>query len=268
MSIKTLSIIGGGNLGRSIAEGIVEKSLFKPNEILITRRNKEKLADLSSRGYNVSESNAEACTFSDIVMLCVQPKQLPTVIEEIKDSLTSDHVLISVLAGTLMEEIRTLLDKSCHIVRAMPNTAISIGESITCICADESTPREVIASVESVFGALGQTLVIEEKLMKAATVLGASGIAFCMKYIRASMQGGVQMGFEAEEALEIVLQTIKGASQMVMTNHSHPETEIDKVSTPQGCTITGLNEMEHRGFSSALVKGLLASYDKLVNIKK
>ena len=103
--------------------------------------------------------------------------------------------------------------------------------------------------------------------MQAATVLGASGIAFFMRYLRAATQGGIQMGFHPEEAQLIAVQTANGAAGLILQNGQHPEVEIDKVTTPQGCTIEGLNEMEHQGFSSSLIKGLMTSFQKINNIK-
>ena len=104
--------------------------------------------------------------------------------------------------------------------------------------------------------------------MQAATVLGASGIAFLMRYLRAATQAGVQMGFDSEDAQKIAVQTAKGASLLIQGMDSHPEIEIDKVTTPKGCTIAGLNEMEHQGFSSALIKGVMTSYEKITQIKE
>ena len=136
---------------------------------------------------------------------------------------------------------------------------------MTCIACNDS--KELALTVQKVFNSLGQTLVIDEKLMQAATVLGASGIAFFMRFLRAATQGGVQMGFHSEEAQLIAVQTAKGAASLILETGNHPEVEIDRVTTPQGCTIAGLNEMEHQGLSSALIKGLMVSYDKIKNIK-
>jgi len=99
--------------------------------------------------------------------------------------------------------------------------------------------------------------------MEAATILGACGIAYAMRFIRAMVQGGIQIGFSAEIASAIVNQTVKGASELLIQRNEHPEFEIDKVTTPKGCTIVGLNEMEHNGFSSALIKGLVTSFQKI-----
>jgi len=144
----------------------------------------------------------------------------------------------------------------------MPNTAIAIRKSVTCI-SHEETDEKSIELIKKVFDQLGASIIIEEKLMNAATVIGACGIAFAMRFIRASIQGGIQIGFSAEQARFIVSETVNGAAELLLQNHSHPEQEIDKVTTPQGCTISGLNELEHRGFSSAVIKGVTASYDKI-----
>ena len=115
------------------------------------------------------------------------------------------------------------------------------------------------------FNQLGKSVTIDEKLMDASTVLGACGTAFAMRYIRANIQGGIEIGFDAATASLIAAQTVKGAAELLLQRHTHPEQEIDKVTTPKGCTIAGLNEMEHRGFSSSLIRGLVASYKKITS---
>jgi pyrroline-5-carboxylate reductase len=104
---------------------------------------------------------------------------------------------------------------------------------------------------------------VDEELMEAVTVLGACGIAYVMRFIRAMVQGGIQIGFSAEMASTIVKHTVNGASELLLQGNAHPEAEIDKVTTPKGCTIVGLNEMEHNGFSSALIKGIVKSFEAL-----
>jgi pyrroline-5-carboxylate reductase len=148
----------------------------------------------------------------------------------------------------------------------MPNTAIAQKESMTCISSLNATPEQKEIVIE-IFNKLGQSVFIDEHLMDAATVLGACGLAFALRYIRASMQGGIQIGFDSATALTIAAQTVKGAAALLLNQSSHPESEIDKVTTPQGCTISGLNEMEHQGFSSALIKGILSSFHAIEDIK-
>jgi pyrroline-5-carboxylate reductase len=265
-----IAIIGSGNLGIALAKGLVNSQLLPADCIVLTRRNRTKLEETTQGlGVRMSTDNKEAVSTSDIVILCVQPKQLEEVLIEIHPLLKEGkHLLVSTITGVSIDEIGAQLgNKKIPIVRAMPNTAIAIGASMTCLCHKHANEAQV-ASIIRLFNCLGETLLIEERLMKAATVLAASGIAFFMRYLRAATQAGIQLGFDASEAQHIAVQTAKGAALLLQTSHSHPEYEIDKVTTPEGCTIAGLNEMEHQGLSSALIKGILTSFEKINSIRK
>jgi pyrroline-5-carboxylate reductase len=263
---NNIAIIGAGNLGISIATGLVDKGVRKPEEIFLTKRDISSLATQSKAGFGVTNDNLKAITSSKIILLCVQPKQLKNLMDEIKSSITSDHILVSVITGIALDQIKEMVEVQVPVVRAMPNTAIAVGESMTCLACNQ-TDEGHLPEVITLFDALGKTLKIEEDLMQAATVLGASGIAFFMRYLRAATQGGVQMGFDSKDAQQIAMQTAKGAAMLVQEDQSHPEVEIDKVTTPQGCTIEGLNEMEHKGFSSALIQGIMTSYYRITKMK-
>ncbi len=266
IKMATISIIGGGNLGTAIAQGLAKSKSAKASSLIITRRNLSKIEALKKEGFVLTTNNIEAVKKSRIILLCVQPKQLAGLLKEIEHALTVNHMLVSTITGVSTEEIASHIQKNVPVIRAMPNTAIAIGQSMTCLCAQSGSEKH-LPEVEKLFSALGQTLVIEERLMKAATVLAASGIAFFMRYVRAATQGGIQMGFDSEEAQLIASQTAKGAASLLLSRESHPEIEIDKVTTPQGCTIAGLNEMEHQGLSSALIKGIITSFEKINSIK-
>lgn len=264
---KNIAILGGGNLGVAIAQGLVLAGTCRPNQIIITRRNLAKLDNLKKEGFQITEDNIQAVKRSQIIILCVQPKQLNEMLSSIQTFLHPDrHLLVSTITGITTAEIANMSNPLVPIVRAMPNTAIAIGKSMTCICTSNAN-IEQLKEIELLFGSLGKTLIIEERLMKAATVLAASGIAFFMRYLRAATQGGIQLGFDAEEAQLIAVQTALGAASLILENKSHPELEIDKVTTPEGCTIAGLNEMEHQGLSSALIKGIVTSYEKINKIR-
>jgi pyrroline-5-carboxylate reductase len=267
MEDKKIAILGGGNLGVAIANGLLNANLIAPKNLTVTRRNLGKIEHVLSPDVNRSSDNRKVVSGNWIVIVCVQPKQLVGLLEEIAPVLTEKHLLISTVTGVGIEEIEKQLIAKIPIVRAMPNTAIAIGASMTCLCA-KNTSDAYLTIVEEIFNALGKTLVVEERLMKASTVLAASGIAFAMRYMRAATQAGIQLGFDAGEAQLIAAQTTKGAALLLLENDSHPETEIDKVTTPEGCTIAGLNEMEHEGLSSALIKGIVASFEKINNIRK
>ena len=260
---KKIAIIGGGNLGTAIAEGLIQSGFVSPKHILITKRNIHTLHELERKGVLVSDKNEEAVRYADLVILAVKPYQVKDILLALKGEFRKEHqVLVSVVTGVSIEHLTEYLGNGMPIVRAMPNTAIAIQESMTCIAA-RNVSEEYLQYVMDIFNQLGKAVRIDEKLMDAATVLGACGTAFAMRYIRANIQGGIEIGFDAATANLIAAQTVKGAADLLLKRGSHPEQEIDKVTTPKGCTIAGLNEMEHRGFSSSLIKGLVASYDKI-----
>lgn len=259
---KKIAIIGGGNLGTAIAEGLAKSGFVKPEHIMITRRNIEPIKHLEKKGMLIGDNNIEAVRYADIVFLAVKPFQISDIIGHIRNELTERHLLVSVITGVAMDEIAHQVGKKIAIIRAMPNTAIAIQESMTCICS-RNLKEGQLEYVQDLFNQLGRVVNIEEKLMDAATVLGACGIAYALRFIRANIQGGIEIGFDAATASLIAAQTVKGAAELLIQTGRHPEQEIDKVTTPKGCTIAGLNEMEHQGFSSSLIKGIAASYDKI-----
>jgi pyrroline-5-carboxylate reductase len=260
-----IAIIGGGNLGTAIAEGLISSSFISPQNILITKRNIDNLKPLQDKGVLVTTDNKQAVDFADVVILAVKPFQSKEVLASINDSFNVEkHVFVSVVTGISIKDMSSLLPAQLPVFRAMPNTAIAIQQSMTCICSENAT-TEQSQFVSNMFNQLGKSVIIDEKLMDSATVLGACGTAYAMRYIRANIQGGIEIGFDAATASTIAAQTVKGAAELLLQRHTHPEQEIDKVTTPKGCTIAGLNEMEHMGFSSSLIKGITASYKKITS---
>ncbi|MCB9056869.1 MAG: pyrroline-5-carboxylate reductase [Chitinophagales bacterium] len=257
-----IAIIGGGNLGVSIAEGLLKSKFCKPADLTVTRRKLSALSGLAKKGVNVLGSNPAAVKNSDVIILAVKPFQAADVLNGIKKELTANKILVSVVTGVMIDEMEESIKKKLAYFRAMPNTAIAIQESMTCLCSKYAKPDDE-KFVFEMFSRLGKVVYINENLMDASTVLGACGTAYAMRYIRASTQGGIEIGFDAKTASLIAAQTVKGAAELLLQNGSHPEQEIDKVTTPKGCTIAGLNEMEHQGFSSALIRGIMTSYNKI-----
>jgi pyrroline-5-carboxylate reductase len=260
--IKKIAIIGGGNLGTAIAEGLLKSKFCKAADITVTKRKIITLQQLKDKGVKVTASNAEAVKNSELVILAVKPYQVTDVLNSFLAELTSRHMLVSVVTGVLIQEMEEIVKIKLPFFRAMPNTAIAIRESMTCLSHSNARASQV-TFVKSLFSNLGKVAMIDEKLMEAATVLGACGTAYAMRYIRANIQGGIEIGFDAATASLIAAQTVKGASELLLQKGTHPEEEIDKVTTPKGCTIAGLNEMEHQGFSSSLIKGIAVSYNKI-----
>jgi pyrroline-5-carboxylate reductase len=257
-----IAILGTGNIGASIARGLAAAGAVSPGNIVLTRRSVEHLEQFRTAGFKVQTNNADAVRNSDIVIAAVTPRQLNPLLEEIKNDLVpGKHILVSVVSGASIGQMHGVIGKPVPIIRAMPNTAIAIRESMTCIAGGDAPP-EAMRTVTTLFESVGKTVEISEELMVPATALCACGIAFFLRGIRAASQGGIEIGFHAEDALLMAAQTAKGAAALLVDAGNHPESEVDKVTTPQGCTIVGLNQMEHNGFSSAMIKGIITSAEK------
>lgn len=260
---QKIAILGAGNIGIAIAEGLQKSGITQANNIWLTRRDISPLKEFVTRKFNVTRDNALAVKSSGIIILAIQPQQLNELLTEIQSALTSKHILISVVSGASITAIKKIVGEKIKVARAMPNTAIAIQESMTCIAARE---KDAMSITKKIFDVLGSTVEISEELMIPATALCACGIAFFLRAIRAASQGGIEIGFHSDQALLMAAQTAKGAAALLLTNNMHPENEVDKVTTPRGCTISGLNQMEHNGFSSALIKGIVTSAEKAAKL--
>jgi pyrroline-5-carboxylate reductase len=266
MHKSRIAIIGAGNIGMSIARGLVESGSCSAKNITLTSKKPQSLDEMKEQGFLVQKDNKQAVRNSRIIIIAVQPLQINELLSEIASQLDAKkHIVISVVTGVRISQIGKQIGKKIAIVRAMPNMAISIGESMTCLASNKSNIH-ALDIARSVFETVGKVLIIDEEQMIAATVLGACGIAFFLRAIRAASQGGIEIGFHTADALAIAAQTAKGAASLLLKKGNHPEEEIDKVTTPRGCTIAGLNQMEHEGFSSALIKGITVSTEKAAQL--
>ncbi|OUS00428.1 pyrroline-5-carboxylate reductase [Flavobacteriales bacterium 33_180_T64] len=261
-----IAIIGAGNLGLSIAKGLLSNNII--TSLYLTKRHINTLESLiTNKQVIITSNNIEAITNSDVLIFAVQPNHLTAVLRKNKAYITPEHTVISTITGFSIEKIEAIISDKHAVIRAMPNTAIAVGKSMTCICSNEKAQLK-LNTARKIFDALGTTLIIPEKQMQAATVVCASGVAFWMRLIRATTQAAIQLGFDAQEAQKLAMHTCEGAASLLITTGNHPEQEIDKVTTPKGCTIEGLNEMEHKGLSSSLIQGMIASFDKINGIKE
>lgn len=263
MSNEQIAIIGGGNLGSAIARGLVAAGRREPRTITVTRRSEGSLEPFRNEGFVTTMDNAAAAKDAGIILIAVRPKQVNAVLDAIAPVVESErHVVISTATDVRVADIRQHLPEGVPVIRAMPNIGVAVGESMTCLSCGRDTLEEAKEAAVSVFSALGQTQFIDEDQMTPATALCACGIAFFLRAIRAAAQGGVQVGFHADEAIRLAAQTAKGAAELILAKNAHPESLIDTVTTPLGVTIAGLNEMEHQGFSSALIRGIVESAEK------
>lgn len=256
-----IAIIGCGNLGISILNGVKTKEIS--DTFYLTKRRIDLISDLQTPNRILTSDNKLAVENSEVILISVKPYDVPKVLEDIKDVLIPEkHIVISVATGVTIEDMKKIISPEITVFRAMPNTAADIKQSMTCIATDRAN-EEKTEKVKAFFDSVGNTIVINENLMESATVLASCGIAYVLRFMRSMVQGGIQIGFDSKTASEIVNHVVKGAAELLIEGGAHPEEEIDKVTTPKGCTIIGLNEMEHNGFSSSLIKGISASYKQI-----
>ena len=254
-----IAIIGAGNMGGAIARGIVQGSKVKAVDITVANPSNGKLDALKAFNpeINITNNNQEAIENADIVLLAVKPWLVKSVLENISFD-AKKQILVTVAAGVAFTEYCKIIDESATIFRVIPNTAISLLESTTLI-ASYNASKEQEQFILDLFDEMGLAMIINESQMSAATALTSCGIAYVLKYIHAAVEAGVEMGIYPKDAQEMVAQSVKGAAELLLQNDTHPAIEIDKVTTPGGLTIKGLNELEHAGFSSAIIRAMKAS---------
>lgn len=254
-----IAIIGAGNMGGAIARGIVQGSKVKAVDITVANPSNGKLDALKAFNpeINVTNNNQEAIENADMVLLAVKPWLVKSVLENISFD-AKKQILVTVAAGVAFTEYCKIIGESATIFRVIPNTAISLLESTTLI-ASYNASKEQEQFMLDLFDEMGLAMIINESQMSAATALTSCGIAYVLKYIHAAVEAGVEMGIYPKDAQKMVAQSVKGAAELLLQNDTHPAIEIDKVTTPGGLTIKGLNELEHAGFSSAIIRAMKAS---------
>lgn len=260
MKHKKLAILGGGNMGGAIARSLAGTDY----EVTVTAASSLTLQRLSGENPDISTtlSNKEAVRDAGIVILAVKPYILHSLIEEIREHVASGAVIISVVAAVTIKELAALFNRSLHdlhIFRVIPNTAISLGKSATFIASAPEIPDVLRREVMAIFNRSGKTFEVPEKDMGAVTALSSCGIAYFLRFIRAASEGSVEIGLRPRFAAEVAAATAEGAGALIAAG-GHPEEEIDKVTTPGGLTIKGLNALEANGFTKAVIEAIKASY--------
>ena len=256
-----IAIIGAGNMGGATALGF---SKFVPEaELVVTPAHAATLGKFAVRGIATTLDNVEAVKDADVVILGVKPWLVDEVLTQIRPALQG-KILLSMAAGIPSAQIEEWLEGSGVLAAytVIPNLAIEIGESMTFMTEILGDPAAEL-QVLPLFNKVGKTLVVSERQLHAGMMVASCGTAFALRYARAAMEGGIQLGLYPREALEAVLQTMKGAADLVTAHWTHPEQEIDRVTTPGGITIRGLNAMEAGGFTASVVDGLLSDNDSL-----
>lgn len=253
------AIIGAGNMGGSIARGLAKGTIIPADDIIVSNPTQGKLDVLKAEfpDLRTTNSNQEAVTGADLIILAVKPWLIKSVLHELK--LKSRQVIISVAAGINFEELaHYVAEPEMTMFRLIPNTAISEMESMTLIASRNAT-KEQEQLLLDIFNQMGLAMLIPEEKIAAATSMTSCGIAYVLKYIQAAMQAGIEMGIYPKDGMRMVAQSVKGAAELILNNDTHPSVEIDKVCTPGGITIKGINELEHQGFDSAIINAIKAS---------
>ena len=246
-------------MGGAIARGLAKGSLVRVEDIRVSNPSPGKLEALKAEfpDMQVTADNSEAVAGADIVVLAVKPWMVGEVLHKLQ--LKETQMLISIAAGIKLGELWQMLgQKGNPLFRVIPNTAISEMQSMTLVSCSQAS-QEQIQLVLDVFSEMGLAMLIPEEKMAAATAMTSCGIAYALKYIQAAMQAGIELGVRPKDGMRMVAQSLKGAAELILANDTHPSVEIDKVCTPGGLTIKGINQLEHDGFTSALINAIKVS---------
>lgn len=254
-----IAVIGAGAMGGATVEGLIKGQYFKNEDITVADPSQAVMEKFAKMGISVTTDNKLAADTADIVCVVVKPWLVERVLKDIKPELDAKRqILIVIAAGVSSESIKAWLGESCPpLFLVIPNIAIAEMASMTFVVPVGASEKD-IKTVTEIFDEMGSTLITDEQHLAAGTTLASCGIAYAMRYVRAASEGGVELGFKADDAKAIVMQTMKGAVELLEASGMHPEAAIDLVTTPGGVTIKGLNEMEHAGFTSAVIRGLKA----------
>ena len=254
-----IAVIGAGAMGGATVEGLIKGQYFKNDDITVADPSQAVTEKFAKMGISVTSDNKLAADTADIVCVVVKPWLVERVLKDIKPELDpKKQILIVIAAGVSSESIKGWLGESCPpLFLVIPNIAIAEMASMTFVVPIGASEKD-IKTVTDIFDEMGSTLITDEQHLAAGTTLASCGIAYAMRDVRAASEGGVELGFKADDAKAIVMQTMKGAVELLEASGMHPEAAIDLVTTPGGVTIKGLNEMEHAGFTSAVIRGLKA----------
>ncbi len=255
---QRIAVIGAGKMGETLIRGLLARSEMSAGQIVATaRRDVRRQTVHEELGVEICDTNIEAVAGADLVLLCVKPQVADGVLSELRDELHEDQVLVSILASVTTGYIERRLSERVPVVRAMPNTPTLISAGMTALCAGTHADDEVVEDVRSLFEPLGRTIAVDEKNMDAVTGLSASGPAFLYIVIEALADGGVKVGLPRSQAIELAAQTCLGAARMVLETGKHPALLKDEVTTPAGCTVDGILELEDGGLRVTLIKAIV-----------
>jgi len=264
---KKIALIGLGKLGETLVRAMLDARAVRHDDITATAKHKETLEAKRALGIRTTVNNRAAARRADIVILSVKPQAMPEVLAELRSTLTPRQLVISTAASVDSATIERRLGRPIPVVRTMPNTPCLVREGMTGIAAGKHARAEHLALTQAIFGLMGRTLVLDEKHMDAVTGLSASGPAFMYVVLEALAEGGLKVGLPRETATELIAQTMLGAAKLVLETGEHPAKLKDVVTTPAGCTIDGLLELEEGGLRVALIKAVVRATQRAAELQ-
>jgi pyrroline-5-carboxylate reductase len=258
LSDKKLSVLGAGKLGGILLRAYLKQGLFRAKNVTATVKHGEKAAALTKElGVSVTSDNRAAVKDADIVLLGVKPQVVAEVLKEIAPEIGAKAVVISVAASVPTSYLEQHLGDRAAVVRAMPNTPAAVGCGMTGICRGAHAGAEHLEIARAMFDAVGRTVVVDEKNMDAVTGLSASGPAFAYIILESLAEAGVKVGLPRDVATLLAAQTMKGSASVVLETGDHPALLKDAVTTPAGCTIDGILELEEGKLRVTLIKAVV-----------
>lgn len=266
---KHIAILGAGNMGSALLKGIINAKLTPPKKILACDTNLPRLQALSSEWkIRIAADLSAAVEISEIVLLCVKPQTLESVLQTIKPAIRPNHLVISIVAGVRIKFIQQILGIKLGIVRAMPNIAATVDEGAAAIAFGEHVTLEQQKIAKSIFEAVGEVVIVSEDQLDAVTGLSGSGPAYIYMVIEAMIDGGVKMGLSRDIASKLAIQTVLGSAKLAKTSRLHPAILRDQVTTPGGTTINAIHELESHGLRAMLINAVVTATERSKELSK
>lgn len=260
---RCLAVLGAGKIGSLLVRSFLAQGLVTPQRLRATVRRAERAQVLGRElAVDVSTDNVAATRDADVVLLCVKPQTVTAVLAAIRPELGPGKLLISVAASVPTEYIEQHVGAGVPVVRAMPNTPCAVGSGMTGLCAGRYAEPEHLETARALFQAVGRTVVVEERLMDAVTGLSASGPAFLYVVLESLIDGGLKVGLPRDVATVLAAQTMLGAARMALETGDHPALLKDAVTTPAGCTIDGILELEEGKLRVTLIKAVVKATER------
>ncbi|KAA6464928.1 pyrroline-5-carboxylate reductase [Acidobacteria bacterium AB60] len=258
-----VAVLGAGKMGGILLQAFLKQNLFAPEQIHATVAHAERALALSTQwGVDVGTDNLEAARQAELILLGVKPFQVPELIAQIKPALTPEKTIVSFAASVKTSAIEEAAGMGIAVIRAMPNTPSALGAGAAGLCKGRFVKPQQMELAQRIFETVGRTVVVDEKHMDAVTGLSASGPAYIYIIIEALAEAGVKVGLPRDTATQLAAQTVFGAGKMVLETGYHPALLKDAVTTPAGCTIDGILELEEGGLRVTLIKAVMRATER------